>query len=156
VTVVELRGAGPGDVAAIATLEQATFGADAWSASSVRDELAGPGRRSLLAADADVLVGYAVTRTTGEVADVQRVLVAPRARRRGLGSRLVRELVTHAAHEGVRRVLLEVSADNMAALACYVALGFRVIDRRAAYYRDGSDALVLQLDLSGDETEETW
>lgn len=153
-TVVGLRPAGLEDVESVAALEQEAMGADAWSAPGVRDELAGPGRRAVVATDDGVLLGYAVTWTVGDVADLQRVVVAPHARRRGLGSRLVRGLLDQAARDGVRRVLLEVSAGNHPALACYGDLGFGAIDRRPAYYRDGRDALVLQLDLPADETEE--
>ena len=42
------------------------------------------------------------------------------------------------------RILLEVSATNDAALAFYASAGFVEIDRRRRYYRDGTDALVLQ------------
>jgi ribosomal protein S18 acetylase RimI-like enzyme len=42
------------------------------------------------------------------------------------------------------RVLLEVSARNDGALAFYATEGFTEIDRRPAYYRDGSDAVVMQ------------
>jgi [ribosomal protein S18]-alanine N-acetyltransferase len=155
--VVEVRRAAPADVAAIHALEQEFFGVDAWSRASLEQELFGDGRRSLVAVDAvdaERVLGYALTWTTGEVTDLQRVVVAPAARRRGVGRRLVRRLVDEAARHGALRLLLEVSAANDAALACYRALGLAEIDRRPAYYGDGSDALVLQLDLTASRTEE--
>jgi ribosomal-protein-alanine N-acetyltransferase len=42
-------------------------------------------------------------------------------------------------------MLLEVRADNAGALAFYLAEGFAEIDRRRRYYRDGADAIVLEL-----------
>ena len=36
------------------------------------------------------------------------------------------------------------SADNDAALAFYAGEGFVEIDRRRGYYRDGSDAVVME------------
>jgi len=42
---------------------------------------------------------------------------------------------------------LEVRPSNASALAVYRALGFRHAGRRHAYYRDGTDALVLRRDL---------
>jgi ribosomal-protein-alanine N-acetyltransferase len=44
-------------------------------------------------------------------------------------------------------VLLEVRADNGPALAFYARTGFAEIHRRRRYYRDGTDAIVLELDL---------
>ncbi len=111
-------------------------------------EITGPGRRTLVAAGGSHVLGYAVSWSTGEVADLQRVVVAAVARRRGLAAGMLRELLNEAAAEGVQRVLLEVSEHNVAALALYARSGFREIDRRARYYQDGSDAVVLQLDLA--------
>jgi ribosomal protein S18 acetylase RimI-like enzyme len=44
-------------------------------------------------------------------------------------------------------MLLEVSSENSAALAFYERSGFTEIDRRPRYYRDGSDAIVMELAL---------
>ena len=41
-------------------------------------------------------------------------------------------------------MLLEVAAGNAAALAFYGAEGFTEVARRRHYYRDGSDAVVMQ------------
>jgi ribosomal-protein-alanine N-acetyltransferase len=142
-----VREAAADDLAPIAELEQRSFGGDAWSGPAVAEELAAPGRQSLVAQTGDTLVGYAVTWVVDDVADLQRVVVAGEARRGGVATRLVQELLARAAAAGVRRVLLEVSASNLAALAFYAALGFTEIDRRKSYYRDGSDAVVMQLRL---------
>ena len=39
--------------------------------------------------------------------------------------------------------------DNEGALAFYAAQGFVELDRRPRYYRDGADAIVLELPLTG-------
>jgi [ribosomal protein S18]-alanine N-acetyltransferase len=151
---LDVRLAAPDDVAALAALEQEVFGSDAWSEAVVAGELAAPGRQALVATAGREIVGYAVTWAAGDVADLQRVAVSPRARRRGIGTRLVGDLVARAAADGVGRVLLEVSEANVAARACYRGLGFGELDRRPAYYRDGSDALVLALTLSPSAPQE--
>lgn len=148
--MVTLRSAGEADVPPLTALERDAFGPDAWSATAVAAELTGPGRTSVVAEDdAGVLVGYAVTRTAGDVADLQRVVVAESARRAGVATTLLTHLAACAAGEGARRLLLEVSEVNAAAVACYRRLGFVEIDRRRRYYRDGTDALVMQRELEG-------
>ena len=145
-----LRAAVPSDAAAVAALEQQVFGTDAWSASSVSEELAGPGRAALVATgDGGEVVGYAVTLTVGDVVDLQRIAVAPRWRRRGLARDLLHRLVDAARGSDVPpdRMLLEVSAANTAGLAFYAAEGFTEVDRRRRYYRDGTDAVVMRLAL---------
>lgn len=161
---LSLRPARADDVPALAALEQDAFGVDAWSAAMLAAELTGPGRRALVALDeadapdgskAGGLVGFAVTWSTGEVADLQRVVVAEQARRRGVATTLLRALLQTERADGVRRVLLEVSERNVEALACYRALGFDQIDRRPRYYRDGAAAVVLQRELAAPETRRT-
>jgi ribosomal-protein-alanine N-acetyltransferase len=135
---VNLRPATVDDVAAVAALEARLFGADAWSLDSVREELTGPRRAALVAAQDDEVVGYVVTARSGDVVDLMRIAVHPDHRRRGLA----RDLLAVGCSDD--RMLLEVSAANEAALALYMAAGFVEIDRRRRYYRDGSDAVVMQ------------
>ena len=139
-----LRVATPDDATAVTVLERATFGLDAWSEASVRDELTGPGRRAVVAVDADELMGYAVTLAAGDVVDLQRIAVRADRRRQGLARALLDALVDQAVRDGAVRMMLEVSADNDAALAFYANEGFEEISRRRRYYRDGTDAVVMQ------------
>lgn len=141
-----LRTAVAGDLAALASLELECFGADAWSAESLRQELSGvPATRHLVVAhDAeDGLIGYGALMALGETADVHRIAVAPDRRRSGLGGRLLQALLTEASLRGCTTVLLEVAADNVAAVAMYTRAGFATIHRRASYYGRGRDALVM-------------
>jgi ribosomal-protein-alanine N-acetyltransferase len=141
-----VRVATPADVSAVTALEASVFGPDAWSGSSVSEELTGPRRRAWVAVD-DAVRGYAVSALAGDVVDLQRVAVAPEHRGRGVASALVTTLLDAARADGAERVLLEVAADNAPALELYARHGFVEIDRRPAYYRDGRDALVLALSL---------
>lgn len=94
----------------------------------------------------DQLVGVATGRMAVDDADVLLVVVAPGARRRGLGRELTEVLCRTLAALGAERVLLEVRAANTAARALYAATGFEEVARRRSYYRDGEDALVLARD----------
>lgn len=150
-----IRPATAEDVAAVTALEQQLFGVDAWSPESVVQELTGDRRQAVVAvlAGEPGLVGYAVTLRSDDVVDLQRVAVAPAHRRSGVARRLLGAV--RRAADGAHRMLLEVSADNAGALAFYAAEGFVEIDRRPCYYRDGSDALVLQAPLASAVAEET-
>jgi [ribosomal protein S18]-alanine N-acetyltransferase len=145
---VRLRSATLEDASDVHALERQLFGVDAWSARSVAEELTGQRRVALVACDPGV-VGYLVTAAAGDVVDLQRVAVHPEHRRRGVARALLDAAVRKADAE---RMLLEVSELNQAALSFYAAEGFTEIDRRPRYYRDGSDAVVLELVLSGQDT----
>ena len=143
---VVVREAGPADLAALTTWEEELFGAYAWSVTAVAGSLTAD--RTTLVADADGrVVGYAVLRVAGDVADLERIAVGPASRRAGVATALLDGVRTRARAAGAGRLLLEVSEGNTGARAFYGAFGAQELGRRRGYYRDGSDALVLQLPL---------
>ena len=71
------------------------------------------------------------------------IAVAPDAQGRGLGARLLQDLLAEAARRRQRTVSLEVRADNEAAQRLYAAHGFTRTGVRRGYYPGGVDALVL-------------
>lgn len=102
----------------------------------------------LVEGDAGFLLGRAVA---GE-AELLTLAVAPEARRRGLGQRLVSRFLYQARLRGAETAFLEVAADNDPARALYARAGFTEAGRRPSYYHtpDGFavDALVLRRVLS--------
>ena len=146
-----LREAVPADDSAVLDLEHEAFGADAWSPAVVADALEGEGRQVLVADVDGQVVGFAVLGVAGEVADLERVAVHPARRRTGLATTLLARVQDGAREAGAVRLLLEVSTANDGARAFYAARGAVELDRRRRYYRDGSDALVLQLPLHPQE-----
>jgi [ribosomal protein S18]-alanine N-acetyltransferase len=131
----------------VAVLEGELFGADAWSEAAVLAEVEGPGRHAVVATEDGEVVGYAVTTGSADLVDLQRIGVHPERRRQGVARTLLEEALAHAREQGATRMLLEVSAENTAALAFYAAADFVEIDRRRRYYRDGSDAVVMRRSL---------
>jgi ribosomal-protein-alanine acetyltransferase len=141
-----------GDLPALVALEAALFGPDAWSRAALEAELTGEGRRCLVATDdGGEVTGYAITIRVGEVADLARIGVRPERQQQGTARTLLDEALAAARRDGAERMLLEVSATNVPALALYAAAGFTEIDRRARYYRDGSDAVVMRAGLPAEE-----
>ncbi len=136
------------DLAHLATLEEELFGAEAWAEPTWWAELAGRPRRDyVVAVDAAGLVlGYAGLDVAGETADVMTIATTVAARGQGIGQALLADLVRRAKSHGAVALLLEVRADNDAALRLYRAAGFEQIGRRRRYYQPGDvDALVLRL-----------
>ena len=123
---------------------------DAWDAATLRELVSGYGRRLHVNGDGPV-TGYVLTQVLGDFVDLLRIGVAPSARRSGVAMALCSAAFADAVAEGAERVLLEVSEANSGARSLYDHLGFVEIDRRPGYYRDGSDALVLEHQLPGPE-----
>jgi GNAT superfamily N-acetyltransferase len=73
--------------------------------------------------DTDGLLGAVGVRATAELVDVESLVVAPRAFRRGVGSTLVAHVVAQAAG---RRVVVATGRDNAPARTLYERAGFTV------------------------------
>jgi len=151
-----IRKAVPADLVAIMAIEHECFPTDAWSADSMKDELAAPHTAYFIAESADgsssgsVVAGYAgfSKHRMSVQGDVQTIAVAPRFRGAGLGRLLMEQLLATAKIQNAESVFLEVRADNPVAQTLYQSLGFKEIDRRARYYQpDNVDALVMMLEL---------
>lgn len=119
-----------------------------WAAAEFAGFLADPLAFLLIEGDAGFLLGRAVA---GE-AELLTLAVAPEARRRGLGRRLVSRFLYQARLRGADSAFLEVAADNAPAQALYTRAGFAEAGRRRGYYHGPEgravDALVLRRLLS--------
>jgi ribosomal-protein-alanine N-acetyltransferase len=147
---VTVRAATSDDVPAIAALEVANLGPDAWTFGLVEEGVTGalPTIRYLVAEVDGAVVGHAVASIVADIAELQRIAVSVPHRRRGLATALLDEVVAAATAEGADRLLLEVRDGNAGAIGFYAAHGFAEIDRRPRYYRDGTTAVVMLRRLS--------
>jgi ribosomal-protein-alanine N-acetyltransferase len=145
----KVRPARSDDVEAVARLEDECLGVDAWSEALVRDGILGdlPTITYLVAELDGAVLGYAVTSSAGDIAELQRIAVDGPHRRRGVAAALLAGVVDAARRTPADRLLLEVREDNRGAIAFYAGQGFVEIDRRPRYYADGSAAVVLRRPL---------
>ena len=111
-----------------------------WSAHQLAEELSQPLAHVLVWEEKGEVLGHALGWAVAGETQIHEVAVAPQARRRGLGRQLVEAL---CAACGPGPALLEVRASNTPALALYSACGFTTVGRRADYYPDGEDALLM-------------
>ncbi|HSU73980.1 MAG TPA: ribosomal protein S18-alanine N-acetyltransferase [Terrabacter sp.] len=139
------------DIPQLAALEAELFPDDAWAEATWWAELAARPRRAyVVEEEAGHVLGYAGVDLGGEVADVMTMAVAPAARGRGLGRRLLDELVARAREDRAEHLMLEVRADNDVARNLYDSNGFEVLTVRRRYYQPGDvDAHVMRLSLEG-------
>lgn len=74
------------------------------------------------------LVGFALSGAAADSGYLQRVAVAPTARRRGIARSLVLDALGWMDADGRTRCLVNTGVDNHAALALYLGLGFDQLD----------------------------
>ena len=143
---MKLRDYRPADLASISRIEQECFPAAVASSRETLEKMLN-GFSSAIVAEAEggKLGGFVVYRKVNRVTGSLLTLdVLPEHRRRGLGSRLVSAAKERLAEMGAEKIQLRVSTDNTAAQAMYEKLDFRRVRVDAAFYRDGSDAWVLE------------
>lgn len=141
VSLLGLEGAG-----LLAALHAASF-ERGWSEAEIRDLLASPGVRAVVMSEEGEPAGFALIRAIAGEAELLTLCVRPQFRRTGLGEALLQSAETTAAAQGAQRLFLEVSAANEAAIGLYSRAGYRTSGRRKGYYRDGSDAVLMDKPL---------
>lgn len=166
-----IRVAKHGDLAAIMDVEQASFPPlDQWSCASWQADLDAPDRH-VIVVDVDrhgagatdeasahdgagsCLVAVATFHAVADTCDLDRIMVTPQQRRRGLAGALLDDGLGWARSQGCTRILLEVRDDNTTAQQLYRSRGFDVLSRRPHYYRStagepAADALIMAVSLT--------
>jgi ribosomal-protein-alanine N-acetyltransferase len=148
---MKLRGAWGHEAPALAQVHAAAFD-HAWSAGEIAQLLDGPGGFALLVEDAERPTAFILCRAIAGEAEILTLAVEPAARRRGLARALVESAAGAARMAGADVMFLEVSAENLPAIALYQGAGFTQVGLRRGYYGGGAaDALVMSLDLGRGE-----
>jgi ribosomal-protein-alanine acetyltransferase len=131
------------DLERVRTLLASVPEAAPWSADY--SQLALHGDLSVRVAEEEGIVrGLVVFRTMVDEAEILNLAVDSTRRRRGIGSRLIKDALAASKTAGVKRIFLEVRDSNDAARKFYLRMGFTEVGRRRKYYSEPmEDALVL-------------
>ena len=84
----------------------------------------------------------------GESVDLLKILIGNEFRRQGLGGELFESGVRFLKPFGLKKVLLDVSVHNNGALCFYKLLNFSILVERKAYYSNGDNAFLMELNLT--------
>jgi len=114
-----------------------------WSLEHFSAELGNPCSRVDLCRRNGELAGFICWWLVAGEVQIQNVATAPAFRRQGVAACLLRHVFEQVRGCGFESAWLEVRTGNMPAIALYERFGFTVVGRRASYYADGEDALVM-------------
>jgi ribosomal-protein-alanine N-acetyltransferase len=160
-TPITIRRATAGDLAAMMHLERQCPTSAHWTEEQYHQLFAGrpqPVARLVLLAEAnnpndrrDAMpgaLGFLVARHVAFDWELENIVVSPSARRKGLGKRLLDDLLHRARDTNSDSVFLEVRESNAAARSLYEKAGFQLAGRRRSYYNDPpEDAFLYRLRL---------
>jgi [ribosomal protein S18]-alanine N-acetyltransferase len=106
-------------------------------------------RIALVAEHSGEVIGFAIARVVGPVAEIETIAIARNAQRCWFGSSLLLAVIEELRLAGVEEVELEVRSSNERALRFYERAGFLEVGRRRGYYREpAEDAVLLKMELS--------
>ena len=135
-------------IQAVAAIETIIQPQDAWGYRTVIELLAQDSIDLLVVYQIDKVVGYCLYQVVFEQAEILRIGTHPDYQRQGIASRIFARLNKALEVNQVESLLLEVRADNTAAIALYEQQGFTVIHTRKSYYQAAHqpavDALIMQ------------
>ncbi|NRD71591.1 ribosomal protein S18-alanine N-acetyltransferase [Psychrobacter okhotskensis] len=121
---------------------------DAWGYQTIIELLEQDSIDLLVVYQSDKVVGYCLYQVIFEQAEILRIGTHPDYQRQGIASQLFAKLNTELMNNKVEHLLLEVRADNVAAITLYEQQGLAVIHRRKGYYQiphhPAIDALIMQ------------
>jgi len=138
----------PASAAQMAALHARCFDSG-WSEAELTSLILMPSSLTLGVLHDGQVEGFILCRKAVDEAEILTICVDPEKRGTGTGRAILDAAHKALATQSVTRVLLEVSTDNSAARRLYDQAGYSVIGKRPGYYRNGSDALMLEKSLSG-------
>jgi [ribosomal protein S18]-alanine N-acetyltransferase len=149
---VHIRPATPADIPHMMKLERQCATAGHWTEdlyrqvfrpeAAVRLLLVAESRDLKPGAEGPSILGFLIAHHLAPEWELENLVVAPAARRKGLGKCLL-EALLHAARETSSSVFLEVRESNAAARALYENAGFKQTGRRHSYYKSPSEEAIL-------------
>ena len=130
------------DIEAIHSIEQSIFKKDPWSMEMISQEIAEDSSRITWIMElGELMIGYCMVRFgPGEVHLINMAVVTS-FHHLGLGKRMLDHFLDQIPAKS--SVFLEVKRGNFPAINLYLGAGFEDVAIREAYYRDGSDAIVM-------------
>lgn len=104
-------------------------------------------RHYVVATHGKTLVGYGGLMVHGDEGHITTIAVDPEQQHRGVGTKLLLDLVEEARTREARTIALEVRVANWPAQRLYAWFGFRPVGIRKNYYAEtGEDALVMWIE----------
>lgn len=132
------------DLSVILEIANSTQTAATWSDRQYAEIFAENSSRKILVIETDgKLQGFVVVHIIGEEWEIENIVVAPQMQRRGLGHKLLKQLMKFAQINHATKVILEVRESNQAARNLYKKCGFGENGQRKNYYQNPSEAAVL-------------
>ncbi|MBU0712354.1 ribosomal protein S18-alanine N-acetyltransferase [bacterium] len=139
---IRIKPADERDLHEVSEIENASFNSP-WTLDFFKHELYNPVSFFYILKIQDKLAGYVIFWIFEDEAHIANIAIHPDNRKMGYGEQLLNWIFDFCRKKGAMTISLEVSEINEAARQLYSKTGFKSVGRRAKYYEDRSDALIL-------------
>jgi ribosomal-protein-alanine N-acetyltransferase len=146
--IFQPRALASADIQAILAIQSTAPEIAQWSAADYAQVAAGAMAGWVVPAESG-LAGFLVVRRVAGDLEILNFAVLVSARRKGIGSALLRQALGWAKSFSSEKAFLEVRASNQSALDFYLCHHFQISGRRPRYYANpAEDALLLESRLA--------
>ena len=140
-----IRKASLDDLKQIYQIEKDVFIRNHWTFGMVEKELENiSGQTTWIIEESSAILGYCMMRIFCNEANITNMAIKSSRQKQGLGSFLLDHVLNQLPIKS--SVFLEVKEGNLSAINLYQRLGFKVINLRSNYYKDGKAALIMHLE----------
>tara|TARA_B100000579_G_scaffold325751_1_gene275584 strand:- start:103 stop:555 length:453 start_codon:yes stop_codon:yes gene_type:complete len=94
------------------------------------------------------LLGFCSSWLVIDELHITSIAVHPMHQRKGLGKFLLTDLIKRSKSLQTNHIHLEVKDNNEPAKALYKSIGFKTVGNRSNFYKDGSNALILNKEIN--------
>ena len=119
-----------------------------WSKKQWSNEFKKEGTKIFGLLISNLVIGICVFQVVLDEAQINYFVVDHKFRKKGFGSRLMNYLIKQFENLNLRKILLEVSQRNVVAEEFYSRFDFFTVGIRKSYYKDGSDAILKEKNLT--------
>jgi len=132
------------DLEKVAEIERQIF-SDPWSYNAFKTDLANDMAFPVIAELENLVIGYANLYIVAGEVQVGNFAIAPGYRNRGIGKKLMNEILRIAAEGKCDSIFLEVRESNEPAKALYTSFGFKSTGLRRNYYSNPRESAIIMV-----------
>ena len=118
-----------------------------WSKNQWANEFKKEGIKVFGLLVSNLLIGICVFQVVLDEAQINYFAVNYKFRKKGFGTQLMNNLIRQCENLNIKKLILEVSQNNVTAEKFYSSFDFSTVGIRRNYYKDGSDALLKEKNL---------
>ena len=119
-----------------------------WSKKQWAKEFKKEGTKIFGLLNTNLVIGICVFQVVLDEAQINYFVVNKNFRKKGFGSYLMSYLIKNCEKLNLKKILLEVSHSNVTAEKFYSRFDFSTVGIRKNYYKDGSNALLKEKNLT--------